>query len=238
MNKTLKTLAARRSVLESLKVQGTALLARGNVSMEEFDSYKLVSEAVITGDVPVAVEGTVTEPVTVDDPDVCMELAVMEVDRQLEETEVEIENTGPIPPSDAVVSMDDDEAAEVDDLIDEAEELDALAEYGYAIQEDSGLEGGAAFESYKKLVIDCFKRADVSIESVEAAETIEAVVTEVEEVRDIAELVIEKVAEGTDPVSVESFSDSSIPLRAVVVRANTYTAIAKARKKETANVPA
>lgn len=209
MNKSLQALASQRSVLESLKIQGRALLHRGNVSMEEADTFIEVADAVLAGEAP----ATISANLALDNPDADakLELGVLEVDKQLASTNDAIQaiDQGQVPPADAVVTMDSDEAEELDTLIDEAEELDAAAEFGHAIQDEPGLDQEVALEQYKALVTDIFRRADVSLEDIaviDEAEEIGVIVEKVEEVRDVADEVIKATADTAQGVvSTESF---------------------------------
>lgn len=234
MNKSLKALAARRSTLESLKIQGRSILHRGNVSMEEADSFLALTDAVLSGDAPATISSTVgTNP----DADSKLELTVMEVDRQLESTNNEIStcDQGQVPPADSVVSMDADEATSVSTLLDEAEELDALAEYGSAIQDDPSLDQGAALESYKGLVKDCWRRAGLSFESIDQTTDIQQTIAEVETVRNTADQVITSVVEQGSTISTESFQEifgeATEELRAIFRRADEHVARVAARKE-------
>lgn len=235
MNKSLKALASQRSTLEALKIQGRSLLARGNVSMEEVDDYIEVADAVVPSENDSTIGTTVPE--THPDADSKLELAVMEVDRRLEITNDEIAGTADqIPPADAVVNLDsEDDVAQIDEVINEAEELDALGEFGMAIQEDSGLDPEVALESYKGMVVPALRALGVSQEQLDevlAAASITQIVPIVEEVNNVADAVVEKITEATQEVSTESVGVGAGAAHLTIGRARSYLAAKKSKKGE------
>ncbi len=234
MSNSLKMLSARRSTLESLKIQGRALMHRGNVSMEEADSYIELADAVLGNTAEGSVGTTATEN---PDADAKIELAVMEVDRELEAANSALlkNDIGQVPPADSQITMDDDNATDLDQLIDEAEQLDSVAEVGYAMQDDASLDQTAALESYKALVKPLLRGIGVSqeqLETVDNATTIAEVVPVVEEVVDVAEQVIAKIEEVNpeEPgVSTESIGVGAGAAMVTLRRARSYLA---SKKKE------
>lgn len=201
------TTARTGTKLQALLTQGKALMSRGNVSMEEVDAYIGLSDAVLAGEVPATISANTA--ITSDDPDVKLELAVTEVAAMSEA------NNGQIPPPGSVVSMDDDEAADYDALIDESEELTALSDFGTALN-DSGLDNDVpAMEQYRKLVIGSFKRNSVSLEDisiVEGAVDIDGIVAKVDDVRDVADAVIEDFSNSGNVIVSEESINGTQPL--------------------------
>lgn len=230
-----QALLTQLSKLEALKIQGKTILTRGNISMEDVDSYIGVADAVLVGDIPATLSTNVA--IVSDDPAIKMELAVMEVDRMVDATETDI---GQVPPSDSVVSMGDDDAVEFDTLIDEAEEFTAISDFGTALGKSPEPISAPAFEQFKKVVLNCFKRVGVSfedIEQVENANDIDTILSKVDDVRDVADSLIENVSEQSVEVSVESRGEFASEFNRIMARAATHTSISKVRK-ETANVEA
>lgn len=231
-----QALLTQLSKLEALKTQGKALLSRGRVSMEDVNSYLGVADAVLDGVVPATLSTNVA--IASEDPASKLELAVMEVDRMADATETEI---GQVPPSDSVVSMSNDEdVLEFDTLIDESEEFTAISEFGSALAAAPEPISAPAFEHFKKVVLNCFKRVGVSfedIEQIENANDIDTIISKVDDVRDVADSLIENVSGQAVEVSVESRGAFASEYNRIMMRAGTHTSISKARK-ETVNVKA
>jgi hypothetical protein len=218
----------RPSLSRALAMHGKTILLRGNVSMEEVTSYIGVSDAILSGELPAVISSAIPSDVT--DPDSLMELAVTEVTAQAD--------IGQVPPVESVISMDTPEQiSEVDTLVDESEELNALSEFGIALTAAPSLSVAESLENYKSAVIGCFTRINVSkedIEQIEEANDIETVIGKVDDIRDVADALIEQADESGGEVSTESlFSEDQRFSRAMVkVRVANHMTAVKTRQEK------
>jgi hypothetical protein len=218
----------RPSLFRALAMHGKTILLRGNVSMEEVTSYIGVSDAILSGELPAVISSSIPSDVT--DPDSLMELAITEVTAQ--------GDIGQVPPVESVISMDTPEQiSEVDTLVDESEELNALSEFGIAITATPSLSVAESLENYKSAVIGCFTRISVSkedIEQIEEANDIETVIGKVDDIRDVADALIEQADESGGEVSTESlFSEDQRYTRAQVkARVANHMMVIKTRQEK------